>query len=437
MADPNDTIWKGAVENLVNGDQVLPRLLADIDAAQKSIHISMFLFFNDPVGQEVADHLIARAQAGVAVRVMLNSEKSHLADPFSTGEKNMFKNDPRWHEECLDINALRDRLRKGGVQFNDDQIDYNKAVSVDDPQYALDESAIRAAVQLQQGHIDHRKLVAIDGNIGYCGSANIGVQYMYHLPFDPLTKVTDEIKQGKPEAWDKWHDGLIRFEGEIVGGFEERFRERWILNGGTEFAPIVGAPLQKVTGRFVESMRIVSCQPSNVANPIRELFKQMIAGAKSNIFIENPYFYHPEIVDAICAAKKANPALDVVLIQPTRDLNDSAISADAQEFRYQRYLPLGIRVFEYRNHFNHLKLATFDDRWSIVGSANMNYRSMENDKDFEMVVLVDDLTFASSINNGVRNFDIPYAHEVTAADLNFSTNNRQPQTVLLETAKEV
>src|SRR4051812_27918304 len=97
-------IYKGTVQNLVNGNTVLPRLLADIDAAEDTIHMSMFLFFNDPIGIEVADHLIARAShptKPVAVRLMMNVGKTHFGDPISTGEVKMIKNDPSFRGDAI------------------------------------------------------------------------------------------------------------------------------------------------------------------------------------------------------------------------------------------------------------------------------------------------------------------------------------------------
>ena len=74
-------------ELLVDGQRILPALLADLRRAERNIHIAVFLFFRDPVGEEVADVLIERARAGVRVRVLLNMEKVAMGDPFSTGEK--------------------------------------------------------------------------------------------------------------------------------------------------------------------------------------------------------------------------------------------------------------------------------------------------------------------------------------------------------------
>ncbi len=441
MPDPLcGPVYRGTVENLVNGDRVLPRLLADIDAAERCVHLSMFLFFNDPIGQEVADHLAAASRRGVVVRVLINVAKTHWADPLHTGEAKMIAADPNFNGDCLDVNALAARLRAGGVLFTDDDIDYNvKPPHIPDA-WLVDEEAVRKAVILSAAHIDHRKLVAIDGRVGYCGSANVGAQYLYHRPFDPRVLDGEEAKQriaaGLDEPWRKWHDGLVRFEGEVVRAFDQVFRERWVLDGGDDFFPVTNLPAP-MTGFPVDSLQIVTCQPSPAANAIRELFLRRIALAQSSIFIENPYMYHPAIIDALIAAKRARPGLRIDLVQTTRALNDSPFSADAQEFRYQRYLPEGIAVYEYLNHFNHLKIAAFDGRWSIFGSANVNYRSLEDDKDFEMCVLVDDVTIAEAVEREVRDVDVANSRRVDHAVLGLRSDNREPITVLLEELREI
>jgi len=79
---------------LVDGQRILPALLEDIAAAERVIHLSIFLFFRDPIGQQVAEALAAKARLGLDVRVLLNMEKTAMGDPFSTGEKEMMKHDP-------------------------------------------------------------------------------------------------------------------------------------------------------------------------------------------------------------------------------------------------------------------------------------------------------------------------------------------------------
>jgi phosphatidylserine/phosphatidylglycerophosphate/cardiolipin synthase-like enzyme len=82
-----------------------------------------------------------------------------------------------------------------------------------------------------------------------------------------------------------------------------------------------------------------------------------------------------------------------------------------------RYLECGIEVYEYQNHFNHLKMAVFDERFSIHGSTNLNCRSLDDDKDFELVVLVDDEGLAQWVLENVRDVDRRNARRIGDADL--------------------
>src|SRR5450759_1143090 len=88
---PRYSLRVNFVENLVDGHRLLPVLLQDLDSATRSIHVTIFLFFDDPIGEEISGVLEAKARAGVAVRVLLNVEKTDLGDPFGTGEKEMMK----------------------------------------------------------------------------------------------------------------------------------------------------------------------------------------------------------------------------------------------------------------------------------------------------------------------------------------------------------
>jgi phosphatidylserine/phosphatidylglycerophosphate/cardiolipin synthase-like enzyme len=436
------------VDNLVDGNTVLPRLLGDIMAASRTINIAVFLFFNDPIGQEIANALIDRARAGAKVRVLVNLEKTALGDPFSTGEKGMFDEDPHFSGDPLDSEGLARMLRNGGVEVIDTNIDYDRIVNTDDPAFNADETDIRNTIDIDALHVDHRKIVTIDGRIGYCGSANFGAQYLYHEPFDPnrlaRDEATERIRNDLPEPWVKWHDGLVRFEGPTVAQFDRVFRERWVLDGGGDFGPTQPAAAGSgATGAGVVNLQIIVGQPNGKTNPVRELFKRMIASASGSIFIEHSYLYHPEIVDALIAARRRNRHLRIDLILPAAALNDSSLSADAQEFRYQRYIRAGIRVFEYQNHFTHMKIATFDERFSIVGSTNLNYRSLDNDRDFEVAVLAESPELAQQINRDVRDVDLAHVREFTRRDVlgifspNWPINSRDQITIAAEIAREL
>jgi cardiolipin synthase A/B len=424
---------------LVNGDCVLPALLRDIAEARRSIHLSIFLFFRDPIGEEIAEALARKAAEGVQVRVLLNREKTEMGDPFSTGEKRMIRHDPNVHYDPTDVDPLCELMRKSGAQVVDTNIDYDREVKVGDARLRSLGAQIRETIAVDDLHVDHRKIVVIDGRVAYCGGANIGAQYLFHDPFDPRkdsrVEAEQRKRQGLREPWWKWHDSLTRFEGPIAREIDTHFRDRWILDGGEDYHPpdpLGGEP----RGRPIAKAEVLLNEPNDQPNQVRERYVELIRGARESIFIENPYLYHPSIVDALVAAKAARPSLRVDLMLPARTWNDNSFAHDAQQHMYSRYLAAGVAVYEYQNHFNHLKIAAFDGRFSIHGSTNLNYRSLEDDKDFELVVCVEDEGLAQEVLSEVRDVDIRYAKRFTRRDLRglrgrFRVRTRDPRTVLL------
>ena len=109
---------------------------------------------------------------------------------------------------------------------------------------------------------------------------------------------------------------------------------------------------------------------------------------------------------------------------------------DAQQYSTRRFFGVASRSTSTEGHFNHLKVAVFDERWSVHGSTNLNYRSLEDDKDFELVVCVDDEAFAKDVLFRVRDVDIQHSRRFTLDDLRGSLaglriKTRDPRTLLL------
>jgi len=441
---------------LVNGDKMLSALLADIRAARSSIHVSMFLWFRDGIGKEVAQAVIEKARGGVAVRVLLNVQKTAMGDPFSTGEKAIMKLDSSMSEDPHDVKPMCQAMTAAGVEVVDTNIDYDHVPDHVNPRLRSISAQIRETIAIDDLHVDHRKIITIDGRIGYCGGANIGVQYLYHEPFDPAVDAQHEAEErqraGRPEPWLKWHDSLTRFVGPIVSDLEQHFHERFVLDGGQDYTlepvdhatltPELEASLRDTDALPIASAKVYCNEPNDEPNSVRELYLRLIREAQRSIFIENPYLYHPPLVEALCEAKRARPELDITLVLPAKKWNDNAFALDAQQHEYPRYLEHGIAVYEYQCHFNHLKLAVFDERWSIHGSTNGNFRSLEDDKDFELVVLVDDVPFARRLLEQVRDTDVSHARRITKADLApsleaFRIRHRDPRTLLLISRREL
>jgi cardiolipin synthase len=435
------------VENLVDGHRLLPVLLQDLDSATRSIHVAVFLFFDDPIGEEISGVLEAKARAGVAVRVLLNVEKTHIGDPFGTGEKEMMKEDPSFARNPTDVSTMRQRLTDAGVAVLDSELDYAKIVETGEPVLDALAREIRQTVKVNALHVDHRKIVVIDGRVGYCGSANFGAQYLYHEPFDPEKDAHEEANArrnaGQPEPWWKWHDGLVRFEGPIVRDLDGVFRERWRLGGGADFRTVEAVIPAAPRGERVSAARVIKSEPSSRTNKIREAFHDRILAAEESIFIENPFLYHPAIVEALLAAKRARPRLEVTLILPGASWTPTPLTYDAQQYHYAAYIDAGVGVFEYQNHFTHLKLATFDLRWVIVGSANLNFRSLEDDKDFEACVLIESEELAQSIDREVRVEDLRRSRRVLPEDVHGASmhglraRTRGPRTLLMIASREL
>jgi len=437
----NDVSKGNSAELLVDGHRILPALLDDLRAARHEVHVSMFLFFRDPIGEEVATALCEKAAQGAKVRVLLNVEKTAMGDPFSTGEKEMMRHDPNVDYDPTDVTPLCKRMRAAGVEIIDTNIDYDAVIATDDPRLMSIAQQIRGAISIDDLHIDHRKIVAIDGQVAYCGGANIGAQYLYRVPFDPTKDAElegDEAKaRGSREPWWKWHDGLTRFEGPIVADINRHFRDRWILDGGTPFEPSSQPKTGSAQrGTALDAATVLTNEPNDRPNEIRELYLGLISRAERSIFIENPYVYHEAIAEGLVQAKEKRPGLVITLILPAGKWNDNEFAHDAQQHLYERYLRCGIEVYEYQAHFSHLKMAVFDERWSIHGSTNLNYRSLEDDKDFELVVCVDDEALANDVLTRIRDVDVKYSRRFTEDDLRGSleglrVKTRDPRTLLL------
>ena len=409
--------------------------------------MAIFLFFDDPIGEEISAILEAKARGGVAVRVLLNVEKTDLGDPFGTGEKEMMKEDPSFARNPTDVSRMRQRLTDAGVAVLDTELDYARIVETGDPE--LDELGreIASTVKVNALHVDHRKIVTIDGRVAYCGSANFGAQYEYRVPFDPATPARDEAtarrEARQPEPWWKWHDGLVRFEGPVVYDLDKVFRERWRLGGGADFRPLEAVLPVAPRGVRVESARVIKNEPSSRPNEIRETFCERILAAERSIFIENPFLYHPAIVDALLQSKREHPLLQVTLIVPGGKWTPTSLTYDAQQYHYPAFIDAGFEVYEYQNHFTHLKLATFDLRWVIAGSANLNFRSLDDDKDFEACVLIESEELARSIDHDVRSEDLRWSERIRSDDVHGKSSHalrvrtRGPRTLMIVAARQL
>ncbi len=176
-------------------------------------------------------------------------------------------------------------------------------------------------------------------------------------------------------------------------------------------------------------MTLFANQPDSTPNPVKRAFLAAIDEAREELFLENPYLYHPEIIAALLRA--CARGVKVELILPGMRWNDNAFSQDAMQFHYRALLRAGASVFEYQHHFTHLKLAAIDRRVAIVGSANLNFRSLEDDTDFELIARIEGRAFVEQLLSEVRDADRECSRKIELRRLGWRMRFRDPRTRLM------
>lgn len=357
-------------------DAAIKALIAALDAATEHIHLSFYIWLDDENGGRVADVISAAARRGVACRVMVDA----------LGSRDFIRG-PRWRQ-----------LREAGVHL--------LAALEDIPRLG------RFAV----GRVDlrnHRKLVVIDNRIAFCGSQNCA---------DPQFRVKAKYAP--------WIDILLRCEGPVVRQAQHLFLATWIAEcsnfasqarkfpwGKTklEYSANTGEDLLCLPAAVPEPERyddgvvaqMFGTGPTTPGNPMSDSFVTALYAAERELIITTPYFVPDEaLLRALCVAPRRG--VTTTLIVPAR--NDSPLVAAASRSAYPDLLACGVRLFEYPLGLLHTKSITLDARIALVGSANMDRRSLE--LNFENNLLVLDPGFTATI----RRRQLGYLAQSTAVE---------------------
>ena len=325
-----------SVEVYTRGADVFHAVFAAIERAQKHIHIEFFIIEDDEIGNRLRELLIRKAQEGVRVRVIYDY-----------------------------LGGLK--LSKRYVQSLRDAGVYVRAFM---PLRFELFGRIRLFGQAKKkGHINfrnHRKLIVIDGRVGFTGGHNVADRYVTGNQLGP------------------WRDTFARFEGPVVYALQMNFLTDWyfvdrkIVND-MKYYPTI----EPVDGRCVVQM--VPSGPDSDWENIMQGIAKAIDSATDHVYLQTPYFMPPEkVLNAIHAA--ALSGLDVRLIIPRR--SDAPFSDAAARTYIERLLHAGVRVFFYDGGFIHSKAIEIDGYLSLIGSANLDERSAN--QHFELTAFVYD-----------------------------------------------
>lgn len=306
------------VEVMADGHAFFLSLLRDIGSARRHIHIDMYIFEDDALGRLLVDALIDKVQRGVEVRVIYDGVGCWRV------KSRFFEN-----------------MREAGIE----------AV----PFMPVHFPAFTSKVNYR----NHRKLVVVDGRVGYIGGMNIALRYVKGTGKQP------------------WRDTMLRISGGGVYALQRAFLVDWYFVDRTlisdrRYYP----PLQEQTDTSNNClMQIVTSAPTSPYPEIMQGYVRILLSAKRYVYMETPYFMPNEAV--LFAIKTAAMAgIDVRLLCP--------LHADARlvEWASRGYLrevcEAGVKVYLYRAGFLHAKMLVCDDALTACGSSNVDFRSFEN-----------------------------------------------------------
>jgi cardiolipin synthase len=343
----NSPVLRGGRATLhQNGDAFFPAMLRAISNAKDTINFQTYIFEPDEVGLQFIAALKERARAGVQVRLLL--------DAFGTWKL---------------TRRYRTDLRKAGVDVQ-----------------LFRPLGLRSLVRFYKR--SHRRATVIDGRIGFTGGAAISVKW-----------------KGNASNPHEWRDSMTEVTGPLVAGIQSAFANNWVYCTGELIAgPRFFPPLEPEPGPC--GLSIIS-SPSDVMQPIRLLYWLSFINARQRLWISNSYFI-PDRRLRDAAVARARAGVDVRVLVPGNQTDAIPVQAAGRSY-YEELLSAGIRIFEYEPSMMHAKTVVIDGAWSIVGSANMDERSMELNE--ENVLGLADRQFAASVEEGNVN-DIARSREI-------------------------
>lgn len=324
------------VEVFINGEEKFPKLMEDLLAAKHHIHIEYYIFENDIIGNQIADILIQKAKEGLEIRVIYD-------DFGSQGIRKKFT----------------DRLNKAGVETS--------------AFYKV--HFILLANRLN--YRNHRKIIIIDGIIGYVGGINIGDNY---------------INSGKNQLY--WRDTHIKIVGLSVINLQYIFLSDWNFCAEQNIGfSLEFFPLKEYHHEFGDQLvQIIASGPDSDYPSTMYSLIQIVLMAKRELLICTPYFVPDKsFLDAIKIA--ALSGVNIKLLVPGKC--DSRFVNIISQSHYEEILAAGVRVFMYNKGFLHAKTLICDQFISVVGSANLDNRSFE--LNFEINAMVYDAKMAKSL----------------------------------------
>ena len=340
------------VEDLVDGAQAYPAMLEAIESARSSIMLASYIFHGDGVGAQFVDALVRAHQRGVQVRVLVDDVDARFS----------------WSSACKP-------LRRGGVPLG-----------IFNPPLV---PARINAVHLR----NHRKILVVDGAMGFTGGMNIDRRY-----WDPANPAASS------------RDLHFRLRGPVVAQLAGVFADDWqfstdeALRGAPWFVPL--EPVGEVLARCIDD------GPDESTEPLRWAIVGGLNQAQRSVRIMTPYFV-PDgaLITALDVAAMRGVEVDI-LLPSASDLPHVQWAAFGQLWQV---LERGCRVWQSPPPFDHSKLMVVDGAWTLLGSANWDARSLR--LNFELDVECYSVEFGARME-GLMQTRLNAARPITLEEIN-------------------
>ena len=310
------------ITTLVNGNQIFPAMLGAIRSAKHSISFETYVFQDGEIARQFTDALAERAQSGVKVHAILDAQGTQ-----KMGRQNL------------------ERLRNAGVQV----AKYHSVFWPDPRRY---------------NNRTHRKLLIIDGKIGFVGGVGIA-----------------DLWTGNADSPQHWRDNHYKVIGPVVAQLQATFATSWlktrgqVLHGADYFPPL--AP----TGPYLAQAIRSGAHNEN----LDLMYLLAIASAQKTLRIENPYFLPDDLMrKELTEAAKRGVKVEVVV--PGKRIDQKLVRL-ASRRHWPELIRAGVRIFEYEPTMVHVKLMIVDDIFVSVGSGNFDNRSIRLNDEANLDVL--------------------------------------------------
>ena len=335
-----------SIKLLLNGEEKFPEVLDSLEQARHHIHMEYYIFCYDDVGKKIVDVLIRKLKEGVEVRIIID-------DFGSTKNRKMVR-----------------RLRKAGVTVH-------RFMPVAFPFLA------------QANFRNHRKIIVVDGRVGFEGGINIDERY---------------LNNGKHKLY--WRDTHVKVEGPLVNQLQLQFLLSWHFTSKKKFPferPYFGNKFE-MPGNATATL--VASGPDSPRPYCMEAILAAINQARQKIWIVTPYFIPTDqIITALQIA--VSNGVEVKMILPGK--SDSHVVKHASLSYIRPLLQSGIKIYFYNKGFAHAKTMTFDNQLAIIGTANMDTRSFYIN--FEIAALIYDEKLCGEVDESFIN-DLKDSEEI-------------------------